>query len=187
VVAVQLGEQHRLDLEGVDLLLAQRGQAGRSAVQQHARCVDLVSSQGDAGLEPATGAKRIPAAHRHHTHDPIIPRAGSGKAGSWPIRDPLSGRSREVVVASGAVGPRHSCGGGTVAAEAGGAQQGGGYASGALHPARLGRQDRVGSAVLDIAPCERRVVRAVDGDGVGEQVVGEHTGPGQPVGSVLAW
>jgi len=77
VVAVQLGEQHRLDLEGVDLLLAQRGQAGRSAVQQHARCVDLVSSQGDAGLEPATGAERIPAAHRHHTHDPIIPRAGS--------------------------------------------------------------------------------------------------------------
>ncbi len=77
VVAVQVGDQHRLDLVGVDLLLAQRGQAGRSAVQQHAGCVDLVGSQGDAGLEPATGAERIAAARRRHTHDAIIPPGGS--------------------------------------------------------------------------------------------------------------
>jgi antirestriction protein ArdC len=59
VVAVQLGEQHRLDLEGVDLLLAQRGQAGRSAVQQHARCVDLVSKPGRC---------RSGTGHRSRTH-----------------------------------------------------------------------------------------------------------------------
>jgi len=82
VVAVQVGDQHRLDLVGVDLLLAQRGQAGRSAVQQHAGRVRRVGGEGDAGLEPATGAERISTAHRRHAHDAIIPLPG----GSWEGR-----------------------------------------------------------------------------------------------------
>ncbi len=77
---------HRLDLVGVDLLLAQRGQAGRSTVQQHAGRVRRVGGEGDTGLEPATGAERSPAAHRHHTHDAIIPLPGSSREGQITAR-----------------------------------------------------------------------------------------------------
>ncbi len=81
VVAVQVADQHRLDLIGVDLLLAQRGQIGGPTVQQQAGRGRLVRGQGDAGLEPPPGAERIASAHRRHPHHTIIPcRPSTGKA-----------------------------------------------------------------------------------------------------------
>ena len=54
MIAVQVTDQHRVDLVRVELLLAHRGQAGRTAVEQHPRrIVPTVGCEGDTGLKPA--------------------------------------------------------------------------------------------------------------------------------------
>ncbi len=100
VVAVQVADQHRLDLIGVDLLLAQRGQIGGPTVQQQAGRGRLVGGQGDAGLEPPPRAERIASAHRRHPHHTIIPLPTIHREGqSQPEEDRqpgTAGRLRQV-------------------------------------------------------------------------------------------
>jgi len=72
VVAVQVAHDHGIDGVRVDLLLAQRGQAGGPTVQQHRGRRSGVGRQGDAGLEPPARAERIAATRHRHSHQPII-------------------------------------------------------------------------------------------------------------------
>jgi len=67
-----VAHDHGADGVRVDLLLAQRRQAGGPTVQQHRGRRSLVEREGDAGLKPTARAERITAAHHRHSHQPIL-------------------------------------------------------------------------------------------------------------------
>jgi hypothetical protein len=70
VVAVQVGQHDGADAVRVDPLAAQRGEAGRAAVDEGVRRV----AERDAGLEAPAGAERVTAADDGHPHRPILTR-----------------------------------------------------------------------------------------------------------------
>lgn len=72
MIAVQVADHDGADHVGIQVLQAQRGQAGRSAVQQGVRLAGGMVGHGDAGLEPAAGAERVPAARDDHMHVPVL-------------------------------------------------------------------------------------------------------------------